>query len=131
MAYKFKVGDRVIINSKSDSYEGLGGVVTRGPKNAGDVCRVVLEDTGEVSLFSFKLTLLNSNETKKVSKKGTKMVIKDLFKSKKQKLLEKYVYNGDGILWSSYVVQKVFIQAFEKELVEACKEEEKKENDKS
>jgi len=53
--------------------------------------------------------------------------VKDIFKSEDQKLLEKYVFNGDGIDWSSHVMQRVLLQENKAALIAACKTAKKKE----
>lgn len=61
--------------------------------------------------------------------KGSFMTkVRDLFKSKQQRLFEKYLFDSDGNLnFQSPVLQKVILVAFKKELLAACMEEEKNE----
>lgn len=117
---KFKVGDKVkVVEDHKALIKGEEGTV----ETVGTTTIKVKMDKGnlEWGWYPYRFELISS--------KGNVMNIKNLFKSKKQKLFEKYVYNGDGIKWDNFAVQKVFVEAFEKELLVVCKELEKKEKE--
>ena len=144
-----RVGDRV-----SNPSEGYQGVVTQvreydftvrrddGVKGGGYRCDWVV---GETTARTMELIGSNLDEemmkekvegeqvykgavkSKKVNSFMSRVI--DIFKTKEQKLLEKYVFNDEGqVRWtSSPVVQEVFVSAFKEQLVKVAERLEKEE----
>ena len=121
--YRFKVGD--VVRCKHDmNIETVIGVPGQPAYDRKGYCGAEDGFVGSSGLWYWQEHyILVSN-----SGKGTVMSkIKDMFKSKKQKLFEKYVFNGEGINWSSEVLQEVLMKTLEKDLVELCETKEKEE----
>lgn len=123
---------------KKGRYKNIGSYLNMSKFPTGCIVELtqdVTMDYGSVEVLNVETgysayQFISVDELVKISDgRNVMSKVKDLLKSKKQKLFEKYVYNGDGIDWDSFVVQKVFIKAFEEELVSECKKLEKEEKD--